>query len=116
MILTYKYRVKDRSGAKTCSATHLRQSSLERCVAQQRRYRGALSGWRAERKWASSFDLAKQCKGVGKDLGLHQQSVAGVCEQFAAAGTRPSVFPFPRQRRTQARSRMGAIPEAKSAD
>lgn len=79
----YKYRLKDRSGRKTlarhaygcnqvwnwCAGQHLNQIERYRAGAPRS-------------NWLSAFDLAKQCKGVGADLGIHQQSVANVCEQF----------------------------------
>jgi IS605 OrfB family transposase len=84
MIKTYKYRLKDRSARK-----HLRVHATacnqvwNWCVAQQRDIEARYRAGAPKRKWLSAFDLAKQCKGVGADLGLHQQTVQSLCEQFA---------------------------------
>lgn len=84
MILTYKYRIKDRRARKA-----LRQHAWacnqvwNWCVAQQRDTEARYRAGAPKRKWASHFELAKACNGVGKELGLRQQTVSGVCEQFA---------------------------------
>ena len=83
MILTYKYRIKDRRARKA-----LRQHAWacnqvwNWCVAQQRDVEARYRAGAPRRKWASAFDLAKLCKGAGKELGLNQQSDANVCDQF----------------------------------
>jgi transposase len=51
-------------------------------VAQQRDVEARYLAGAKKRKWASHFDLAKQCKGVGIHLGIHQQTVQAICEQF----------------------------------
>lgn len=84
MILTYKYRIKDR-----CARKVLRQHAWavnqvwNWCVAQQRDVKARYRAGAPKRKWATAFDLAKTCKGVGRELGLHQQSVGAVCDQYA---------------------------------
>lgn len=84
MILTYKYRIKDRRARK---ALRKHASAVNQvwnwCVAQQRDTQARYRAGAPKRKWATHFDLTKRCKGVGKDIGLHQQSVGSVCEQFA---------------------------------
>jgi putative transposase len=86
MILTYKYRIKDRSAKKALKRHAYAVNQIwNYCCAQQCdtevRYRAGAP----KRKWASNFDLQKLCKGVGAELGLHQQSVEGVCSDFAKA-------------------------------
>ena len=52
------------------------------CVAQ---HRDTLDRYRAgakPRKWLSHFDLAKTFKGYGKEIGLHQQTIQTICEQW----------------------------------
>jgi putative transposase len=84
MILTYKYRIKDRSVRKL-----LRQHAFATnqvwnwCVAQQRDTEDRYRAGAPKRKWLSHFDLTVQCKGVGSDLGVHQQTVGEVCKQFS---------------------------------
>ena len=83
MILTYKYRIKDRSARKALRQ-HARACNQvwNWCVAQQRDTEARYRAGGPPRKWATHFDLVKSCKGVGSDLGLHQQSVGSVCEHF----------------------------------
>jgi putative transposase len=84
MILVYKYRLKDRSAAKVLERHAWAVNQVYNwCVAQHRdtldRYRlGA-----PKRQWLSAFDLGKECNGVGKELGIHQQTVGLVCEQWS---------------------------------
>lgn len=84
MILTYKYRIKDRTCRKSLSRHSYAVNQVWNwCAASQRdiedRYRsGAL-----KRKWPTHFDLTKQCRGVGAELGIHQKTVQEVCRQFA---------------------------------
>lgn len=116
MILTYKYRIKDRRARKALQQHAWACNQVWNwCVAQQRDIEARYRAGAPKRRWASAFDLAKSCKGVGKDLGLHQQSVAEVCHQFvksrdkarrsprfrASAGTRRSLgwIPFQKQSR-----------------
>lgn len=84
MILTYKYRLKDRrAGNALAQHAWACNQVYNWCVAQ---HRDTLNRYRlgeAKRKWLTAFDLAKQCKGVGKELGIHQQTVASVCDQWS---------------------------------
>jgi putative transposase len=84
MIKTYRYRLKDRAAAK-----HLREKAVgcnqawNWCVAQQRDTEARYKAGAKPRKWLSAFALAGQLKGVGADLGVHQQTVQNICDQFA---------------------------------
>lgn len=84
MIMTYKYRLKDRSAGKTLARHAVACNQVWNwCVAQ---HRDTLDRYRlgeASRQWLTAFDLAKQCKGVGRDLGIHQQTVASVCDEWS---------------------------------
>ncbi len=84
MIKTYKYRLKDRR-AKELLQRHATSCNQvwNWCVAQ---HRDTLDRYRAgarPRRWPRTFDLAKQCQGVGPTLGIHQQTVQSVCEQWS---------------------------------
>jgi putative transposase len=84
MIITYRYRVKDRSAKKTLArmayATNQVWNYLvARHLDIEARYRSGAP----KRKWGSHFDLTKLCKGVGAELGIHQQTAQEVCRQFA---------------------------------
>lgn len=83
-VLTYKYRLKDRSAAK-----HLREKATacnqvwNWCVAQQRDIHDRYRAGAKRRRWLSAFTLSAQCKGVGRELGIHQQTVGEICGRFA---------------------------------
>lgn len=83
MIRTYKYRIKDKRARKTLLRHAWACNQVWNwCVAHhkdaERRYRGG----RPSQKWLSAFALSALCKGVGADLGIHQQTVQCVCDQF----------------------------------
>ena len=83
MILTYKYRIKDRSAHKTLRRhAYAANQVWNWCVAQQRDIESRYRAGAPKRKWPTHFDLGKSCKGVGRELGLHQQSIEEVCRQF----------------------------------
>jgi len=86
VILTYKYRIKDRSAKKRLREHAYAVNQVwNYAVAQQRDTEGRYRAGAKPRRWASHFDLQRLCKGVGKELGLHQQSVGGVCKTFSQA-------------------------------
>jgi len=111
MILTFKYRVKDRSARKTFAAPRIcANQSLElvRCTATPEPRRAI--GLAPKRKMGSvSICEAMQRRWQGP--WLHQQSVAGRLRAIRPHGTRPSVFPVSAPRRAK-RVSDGAIPEA----
>ncbi len=80
LILTYCYRIKDSSASV--------QRFLDQCA------RSANFVWNfcndAQRfaiqhgkRWPTGFDLSNLCKGTGKMLGLHSQTVQAICEKYA---------------------------------
>lgn len=84
MTRAYKYRLKDRrlrqhliAHSKACNAV------WNWCVAEHRDATARFIAGAPRRKWLTSFSLSKQCAGVGSALGIHQQTVQGVCDQFA---------------------------------
>jgi putative transposase len=110
MLLTYKYRLKDRSARKRLREHAYAVNQVWNWACGQQRDNAARYKAGAKpRRWASHFDLQKLCKGVGKDLGLHQQSVGSVCEQFAQ--TRDKLKHVPRFRASFGTKRaLGWIP------
>src|SRR6185437_13259878 len=84
MIKTYKYRIKDRRAAKYLRAHAYACNQIWNwCVAQ---HQDTLDRYRAGAKpriWSSAFDLAKTFKGFGRDIGIHQQTICCVCEQWS---------------------------------
>jgi IS605 OrfB family transposase len=82
--VTYKYRVKDRSARKTLARQAMACNQVwNYCNAFQRDLEARYRAGALKRRWPSAFDLAKLCKGTGKDLGIHQQTVGTICDQFA---------------------------------
>lgn len=86
MIVTWKYRIKDRSARKALRRYAYAVNQVWNwCCAQQRDVEARYRAGAPKRKWATHFDLAKQCRGAGAELGVHQQTVQEVCRQFAQA-------------------------------
>jgi putative transposase len=84
VILTFRYRIKDRSAKKTLSRHAIAANQVFNwLVAHQRDIQERYKAGAPKRKWATHFDLAKLCAGVGADLGIHQQTVQEICRQFA---------------------------------
>src|ERR1035437_8643307 len=83
MILTYKYRIKDRRTSRVLAGHAIAVNQVwNYCNALQcdieMRYRAGAP----KRRWPSHFDLVNLCKGAGKELGIHQHTVQNVCQQF----------------------------------
>lgn len=82
MILTHKYRLK---GKRTVRQLHRYAWMINQvwnyCVQTQRKVQ---ANWKdgLRGKWPSHFDFTRLTTGTSKDLGVHAQSVQGVCEQF----------------------------------
>lgn len=86
MILTYKYRVKDRSARKTLRRHAYAVNQVWNwCCGQQRDVERRYRAGAPKRKWATQFDLQSLCRGTGADLGIHQQTVQDVCRQFVVS-------------------------------
>lgn len=83
MIRTYKYRIKDRRAAKVLRGHAFQVNQCWNwCVAQ---HRDALDRYRSgakPRKWLNHYGLCKTFKGYGREIGLHQQTIQSVCEQW----------------------------------
>ena len=84
MIRTFKYRIKDRRAAKALRAHAFQVNQCWNwCVAQHRDVLDRYKAGAPTRKWLSYFDLAKTFKGYGKEIGLNQQTICSICEQWA---------------------------------
>jgi putative transposase len=89
MILTYRYRVKDKTSAK-----HLRRMAgavnfaWNFCCATQR------EAQRRHARWPSRFDFVRLMTGAGAELGIHSDTLGAVARQFVdsrdAARCRPT--------------------------
>ena len=84
MILTYRYRIKDRSAKKTLRK-HARACNVvwNYCNAAQRDIEDRYRAGAAPRKWPSHFDLQRMTKGTSKEFSVHAQTIGSVCEQYA---------------------------------
>lgn len=84
MILTYRYRIKDRSAKKTLQR-HAKACNVvwNYCNEVQRDIEARYRDGSPKRKWPSHFDLQRMTKGTSKDLGIHAQTIGSVCEQYA---------------------------------
>lgn len=82
-IRTYKYRLKDRRAAASLRGHAFQCNQIWNwCVAQ---HKDAIDRYRSgapRRKWLGHFDLAKTFNGYGKKIGLHQQTIGAVSEQW----------------------------------
>lgn len=82
MILTYRYRVKDKTSAK-----YLRRMSgavnyaWNFCCAVQREAERRWRGGSATR-WPSRFDLVRLMTGAGAELGIHSDTLGAIARQF----------------------------------
>lgn len=85
MILTYRYRVKDKTSAK-----HLQRMSgavnyaWNFCCAVQREAERRWRGGSAAR-WPSRFDLVRLMTGASAELGVHSDTLGAVARQFATS-------------------------------
>lgn len=102
MILTYRYRVKDKTSAK-----HLRRMSgavnfaWNFCCATQR------EAQRRQARWPSRFDLVRLMTGASTELGVHSDTLGAVARQFA--DSRQAARQCPRWR-TRKNGALGWIP------
>lgn len=89
MLLTYKYRLKDRRAKKVLASQAIACNQVWNwCSAQQRDTANRYRAGAPPRKWQTHFDLYKACNGVGAMLGIPQQTVGEICRQFAESRNR----------------------------
>ncbi len=76
MILTYRYRIKDRSAKRTLRRhAHACNIVWNYCNEVQRDIEARYRDGSPKRKWPSHFDLQRMTKGTSKDLGVHAQTI-----------------------------------------
>jgi IS605 OrfB family transposase len=111
MIVTYKYRIKDKSARK-----HLVKLSRSvnqvwnYCVDHHKYIRNLYTSGAKLVKWPSQIDLCKLTGGVGKELGLYEQTIACINQKFITArnGNKKTI---PRYRSSFGKKRsLGYIP------
>jgi putative transposase len=89
MILTYKYRIKDRSARKALQRHAFAVNQVwNYCVAFQRDVEARYRAGAPKRQWPSNYDLQALTAGTSKDLGIHSDSINETCKQFAASRDR----------------------------
>jgi putative transposase len=116
MILTYKYRIKDRSARKALRRHAFAVNQVwNYCVAYQRDIESRYRAGAPKREWPTQYDLQNSTRGSSKELGINSKTVHCVCWQFVknrtalrhspdfrrSAGPRRSLgwIPFPHQGR-----------------
>ena len=110
MILTYKYRIKDRSARKRLSqhAIALNQVWNYACAFQrdiEPRYKAGAP----KRKWPSEFDLNKLTAGTSRELGAHAGSIHEINRVFAQSRDKAKHAPHFRASRGPKRA-LGWVP------
>lgn len=97
MILTFKYRVKDRRAGKRLAA-HARAVNLvwNYCVGAQKHAQ------RHNQRWPSHFDLTRLTAGCTAELSLQSDTIGAICRVFIAARNAKRRCPRYRGRRSLA--------------
>lgn len=82
MVLTYKYRLKGKRAVRQLRRMSFQVNQVWNfCVQTQRAVQRARKLGLSPR-WPSQYDMQKLTGGTSRDLGLHAQTIQGVCEQF----------------------------------
>jgi IS605 OrfB family transposase len=82
-VRTYKYRLKDRRAARLLRAHTFQCNQIWNwCVAQHRDTLDRYKAGAKPRRWLSHYDLSKTFTGYSKEIGLHQQTIGSICEQW----------------------------------
>jgi IS605 OrfB family transposase len=82
MILTYKYRIKDKNKINILSRMSFSVNQVWNfCVATQKKTQ-LLYKQGSNTHWLSFFDLGSLTKGTSKELGIHAQTSKCICKQF----------------------------------
>lgn len=83
MILTYKYRIKDKSSCKTLRHYAWAVNQVwNYCVAYQRDIQARYYAGAPKRRWPLHFALVNLTSGTSKELGIHSDTVSEVCRVF----------------------------------
>lgn len=86
MILTYKYRLKDRSARKTLRRHAWAVNQVWNfCVETQRKTERLWKTGSANAPWLSTYDLHRLTSGSSTELGISAQSINEVCRYFTKA-------------------------------
>lgn len=83
MILTYKYRIKDNSAKKMLNKHAVAVNQIwNYCNSYQKDIQSRFISGAKKRKWPTAYELMALTKGTSKELGIHAQTIQGVCNQF----------------------------------
>lgn len=83
MILTYKYRIKDKSARKALRAHAVAANQVWNwLVAHQRDIEARYKAGAPKRKWPNHFDLTYLTTGLTEELGIPSGTITEVCRQF----------------------------------
>ena len=94
MILTYKYRIKDRSARKALRRHAFAVNQVwNYCTAFQRDIESRYRAGAPKRKWPTAYDLQRLTSGTSKELGIHAQTIGIICKRFAEARDKTSHSP-----------------------
>ncbi len=86
MIITYKYRIKDRSAKKQLRRYAFAVNQVwNYCNAYQRDIEMRYRAGAPKRRWPTQFDLQTVTKGTSKDLGINSQTIQEVCRYYIRA-------------------------------
>jgi len=89
MLLTYRYRIKDRTAKKTLRRHAASVNQVwNYCCDQQRNTERLYWQGAPKRRWASAFDLHNLTSGTSKDIGIHSGTINAVCDYFVLARDR----------------------------
>ena len=86
MILTYKYRIKDRSARKTLRRHAWATNQVwNYCTSFQKKVEDRYRAGAPSRRWPSTYDFHKLTSGTSRDLGVPSETINEVCRYFVQA-------------------------------
>jgi IS605 OrfB family transposase len=84
MIITYKYRLKDRLAKKTLARHAIAVNQVwNYCNAVQKDIEARYRAGAPKRRWPSHFDLDALTRGTSRNLGIHSGTICEVCKIFS---------------------------------
>lgn len=89
MIVSYRYRIKDRTACKALSAhAWAVNQAWNWCVAHQRDIEARYKAGAPKRRWPTHFDLTYQMAGASAELGVTANTLNEVCRAFVQSRDR----------------------------
>jgi putative transposase len=83
-ILTYKYRIKDKSARKALERHAFAVNQVwNYCNAVQRDVEDRYQAGSARRRWPSNYDLVVRTSGVTAELGISSYTIGEICRHFS---------------------------------